>query len=156
MDLHNISRRNLLDIGAAVMLVYASVWIYEIGNYLSMAATGFKATIAMAGFMPVGAVGLLTRPTGLSLAKLIQVGLTAGLMSILYLKLKASRLSVTTLTSLATIGVYTGSIYWEFLSALSSIPMLVHQGVFTALSFLVIAAIMQLEKARSPLLSSHE
>ena len=150
MDLRNISRRNLLDLGTASALLYVSLWVYEFGNYVSMAATGFDASLVMVGFMPVGVVGVLISPTGLGITKPVQVALTTGLMSMLYLRLRGAGLPVTTLTCLATIGVYSASIYWEFLSVLNSIPIIVHEGVFTAISISVIGAIIKLERTLNP------
>ena len=151
MKLRGVSRRNVLDLGATVALLYVSVWVYELGNYVAMAATGFDVSLLIFGVMPVGVVGVLSGPDGLGMTKPLQVALTASLMSVLYLRLRGSKLPLTTLTSLATIGVYSASMYWELLSALNSIPIIVHEGLFTAISFLIIGAIMKLERAPKPL-----
>jgi hypothetical protein len=123
-----------LDILLSMTVVYFSVWLYEIGNWISLAIMGANPSLAWSGILPVGVVAFSTHSGSLLDAKLIQVGMSVGTIFILWV-LTNGRFPITSVTLAGSMGIYLASIYWEMLSLTSFVPMYFHEMTYAVLCF---------------------
>ncbi|MDA4127877.1 MAG: hypothetical protein OK422_00195 [Thaumarchaeota archaeon] len=133
--MHSPKGRNLVDALLAAAVVYLSLWVYEVANWLSLTLAGVNASIVMGGWLPAGVLGVSTNSSLLAIAKPLQVFLSLSLAGFGFAVFRKHKLPVTRFVLLCTMSVYLASVYWELLSVLSFIPVTFHEGVFFALSF---------------------
>lgn len=114
--------------------LYLFMWLYEIGNWLSLSVTGVHATILSSGVIPVGAMGGSPEGTGFSIAKLLQVGICVGATLIACRAVSRKGLRFTSVTLTGVTGMYIASMYWEMFSLTSFVPMVLHEATYVVLS----------------------
>lgn len=123
-----------LDILLSLMALYFSVWLYEIGNWVSLVVVGANPSLAWSGILPIGVVALSTH-SGLLDAKLLQVGISVATIFALWMLTNRRGLPITSLTLAGSMGVYLASVYWEMLSLTSFVPMYIHETTYAVLCF---------------------
>ncbi|MGD0477315.1 MAG: hypothetical protein ABSB29_04000 [Nitrososphaerales archaeon] len=143
-----------MDLVASAVALYLSVWVYEIGNWVSLTISGAKATILMAGALPEGVVGLSTNGTGFGSAKLLQVILCSALAFSVLLLLRKRKLPLTRITIISIMSLYIASIYWEILSLTTFAPILPHEAIYVCLSVLT-AGVLLMAFSRLPMDLDH-
>lgn len=138
--------RGALDVCLSLLFLYLGVWLYELGNYLALLLSGAQVTFVLSGVLPAGvvAVGGSSLP---GVAKLLQVAVATGVLAPVYVVLRRS-LSFTPLALLTLMAIYLTSFYWEFLSLVGTLPLALHEGLFTLLS---LGALVLLSRADSNL-----
>ena len=124
----------LVDFAASASLIYLSVWLYELGNWASLGAVGVSTTITWAGVLPAGVAGAAPDGAGLFLAKMLQVGLCAGVFALAFVWLRGRSLSLAKLTIAGLFGINAASVFWEALSFTAFMPGLVHEAIYVGLS----------------------
>jgi hypothetical protein len=128
----------LADFTGAASIVYLSVWLYELANWLSLTMVGVNPTLVMAGLLPGGVMWVTSNSSALSLAKPLQTVILIGATGIIFACLRRRQLPATRFVLLCTASIYSASVYWELLSMLSFIPLILHEAAFLALSFTVL------------------
>lgn len=132
----------LMDLVASAVSLYLSVWVYEIGNWVSLTTSGAKATVLIAGALPEGAVGLSTDGMDFGSAKLLQVILCSALAFSALLLLRRCKLPLTKVTIICIVSLYVTSIYWEILSLTTFVPILLHEAIYVCLSVLTAGVLL--------------
>lgn len=135
--------RVFVDVAASISALYLSVWLYEIGNWVSLTAAGTKASLAWGGVLPVGVFAVTQGGTDLLGAKLLQVGICVGvaLAALFLLRRRGLRMATVTLGGLT--GIYVSSIYWEVLSLTAFIPVALHETVYVGMCVVTGTAILK-------------
>ena len=137
-----IARRTLFDFVLSPFLLYLSVWLYEGGNYLALLLGGQHVSLVMAGALPAGvvAIGQSALP---GVAKVLQVAMTVGAVAPLYLLARRTALAFTFVALACVVAFYLSSFYWELLSLVGPLPLVLHEGVFALLSLGGLALFMK-------------
>lgn len=144
----------LIDIVTSAVALYLSVWVYEIGNWVSLTISGAKATILMAGALPEGVVGLSTNGMDFGSAKLLQVILCSALAFSALLLLRRRKLPLARITIISIMSLYITSMYWEILSLTTFVPILLHEAIYVCLSVLT-AGVLLVAFSRLPMDLDH-
>jgi hypothetical protein len=106
-----------------------SIWLYEIANWLVLAAQGYAVSLSTVGWIPLGVSAVTS--AGLSpVTKLFQMTVAIGLLLPLRALLSTKRLILAEALTLSSVGIFLASGYWEMLSLLTAIPMTLHVGLF--------------------------
>jgi hypothetical protein len=98
------------------------------------------------GILPLGVAGASTRAI-LPITKVIQLTLAMGPLVLGAKFLSRARLRVSEALAISFIGVYVASSYWEMLSLLNVLPMIVQVGVY--ISGTALLSVLLLRLARS-------
>lgn len=130
----NLSRRQLLDVSAGVALLYAAVWIYELGNYIVLCAFGSQASLVLSGILPVGVSASVPDTSLLTFAKPAQIALSTLVMLALLSLARSTKLQFSSSVATVMISIYLASAYWELLSSLGSLSYGVHVAIFSTLA----------------------
>ncbi len=134
----NGSRIRVLDFALLPVLLYLSLWIYELSNYVVMALSGYQGTLIVQGFLPAGFVAVGQGASPFILAKPLQVLMATGIVLPLYLGLRRTRMSLSLLASASIMAIYLSTFYWELLSLVGPLPLVLHEFLFTAVSLLAL------------------
>ena len=119
------------DMVASASTPLLAVWLYEIANSIVLLVQGCTVTLSTAGLLPLGVAGVSSG--GLSpFTKALQVLVAVIFMLPVGVFFSQKRLVIAETFVLSTVGIYLASAYWEMLSVLSGIPMVVHIGLFVA------------------------
>jgi len=131
------------DAAASLLALYLSIWLYEVGNWVSLSAEGAKVTFLLSGVLPVGVMGVGAGGTGFPLAKLAQVALcsTATLLAAWVARSKGFRLAGATLLGIT--GMNIASVYWEMLWMMSFIPVAFNEAIYLAMSAAIAWALLR-------------
>jgi hypothetical protein len=144
-----LSRRVLLDLALAALVLYASFWVYEFGNLSSLALSGAHVSLAVSGFLPVGTTAIFSTdhagPPPI-LAKIIQVVLSVAPMLMIANLARRGRLVILEGATICVVSLFGASLYWESLSLLSSISITEHQLLYFALTVGLEAGLMRAMK----------
>lgn len=114
--------------------MYLSVWLYELGNWVSLSATGAHASIVLSGVLPVAVMGDASEGPGFSVAKVLQVGICVGITLVAFNAARRMGLPLTSLTLVSVTSMYIASMYWELFSLTSFVPMTLHESIYVVLS----------------------
>jgi hypothetical protein len=125
---------NLVDVVSSVTALYLSVWMYEIGNWVSLTISGARATILMVGILPRGVVGLPAGGTDFGCVKLIQIIICVEAAFVALMLVRRGNLPFTRVTIVSIVGIYITSAYWEMLSLTAFVPILLHESIYIGLS----------------------
>lgn len=141
MNRNHVQR--ILDCALAACVLYFSVWLYEVGNYLVLHLSGAHATIVLNGIFPAGVVAVGGGPLP-GTAKLFQVVFAMGVLVPAYVLLRRGH-SVSLIALLSVIVMYLTSFYWEFLSLVGPIPLVLHAMVYALLSLGALVALIRVD-----------
>jgi hypothetical protein len=119
------------DLSSSALVPLATIWAYEISNMIVTGAQGATVSLNVAGFVPLG-VAAVSQASLSPLTKLVQVLLSTGMLIPLWVAFSRTRLLIARTFVLAGVSIYLASAYWELLSLLSLIPMVVHESLFIA------------------------
>lgn len=113
---------------------------------------GANVSLTVVGWIPIGVAGV-SQGTLSPLTKVVQVMLATAFLSPLLVLFSKTRFPLAKDFTLAMVGVFVASTYWELLSQLTVVPMSVHIGIFLvgtlATSFLFIGKPMTSRNYRS-------
>ena len=151
-----ISRRVLLDLALAALVLYASFWVYEFGNLSSLALSGARVSLDVSGFLPLGTIATSADHAGLPpiLVKTIQVALSVSPMLLIANLARRGRLVILEGAAICVVSLFVASLYWESLSLLSRISMTEHELLYFALAVGLEAGLMRAMKY-SPAMPGH-
>lgn len=135
MRVHLTTLVRPLDIFLSVTAVYFSVWLYEIGNWVSIAAVGASPSLAWSGILPIGVMAYSSNSGGLLDAKLLQVGISVATIFALWILTNKWGFPITGVTLACSMAIYLSSFYWEMLSVTSFVPMYLHETTYAVLCF---------------------
>ncbi len=129
-------RLSILDAALAVLILYASVWIYELGNILILSLSGASPILQVNGWVPQGMTLLANGTDQLLGFKLLQTASVVACVASAAVGLRRSRLLFTKVALLSVGGAYLAGLQWEFLS---EVPVfaLTHEEVFLALTIAI-------------------
>lgn len=133
---------NLIDVVTSIIALYLSVWLYEIGNWVSLTVSGARATILMVGILPGGVVGLPAGATDFGSTKVLQIAICVGAAFVALMLIRMGDLPLTRVTIVSIAGIYITSAYWEMLSLTAFIPILVHESIYIGLSVVTSVVLM--------------
>jgi hypothetical protein len=143
-----ISRHTVVDLSLSVVVLYASFWIYEFGNYVSLMLTSANVSLATWGVLPVGTVALFTghsmMPTWL--AKVLQVILSASLMLLIARRARASRFELLEGATICILSIFLASVYWESLTEVSVLSYGAHELLYVAAAVALQVGLMRAMK----------
>ena len=122
----------LVDSAGSIAILYVSVWIYEISNYLAMSLGGAQASLVIQGFLPVGVMAASAN-AGNFLVKSVQVLISVSILLALFVGIKGRATPLTRLTTIGMVSVFMASSYWEALDLLGVVPLAIHEAIFVAL-----------------------
>jgi hypothetical protein len=125
---------SLIDVITSILALYLSVWVYEIGNWVSLTVSGAKATILMAGILPGGVVGIPAGGTDFGGAKVLQIAICVGAAFVALMLIRMGDLPLTRVTIISIASLYITSTYWEMLSLTAFVPILLHESIYVGLS----------------------
>jgi hypothetical protein len=125
--------RRTLDILASALVIFLSVWVYEISNAIVLAAQGFSISFNVAGPVPLGVAGS-SWVTLSPWTKLLQIAIAIGLLLPIGVVFTKKRLHFAVALLISTIAIYAASAYWEMLSSLTVIPLAIHTGIYVAVT----------------------
>ncbi|HEV2226687.1 MAG TPA: hypothetical protein VGR56_07790 [Nitrososphaerales archaeon] len=134
------------------------MWLYEVGNLLSLSATGVQTSIILVGILPVGVMGDTPVGLGFPVAKLLQVGICVGVTLTAYAAVRRRSLPLTGFTLVVIMSMCIASVYWEMFSLTSFVPMAIHEAIYAALSvgltfaLLRVSPVVPLSKRQTKLL----
>jgi len=129
------------DLVASAAVPFVAVWVYEIANWLVLAAQGYVVSFSVTAGLPVG-VAVVSAQGVSPLTKVFQVAISVGLLSPLAALFSRKGLFVAEAIVISTLGAYVASSYWELLSVLTVIPVAVHVLVFLAGTGILAAALL--------------
>jgi hypothetical protein len=129
-------KRRLVDVGLGVLLVYVSLWVYELGNLLSLSALGNPANLTIAGIFPIGVSALVRDTQWLSVAKALQICFSALVIFAIFTSVRSRQLPISRTLALTTLSLCLASGYWEVLSLVGPLSYTVHVGIFASLAIL--------------------
>ncbi len=132
------SRFRVLDVALLPVLLFLSVWIYELSNYAVMTLGGYQGTLIVQGVLPAGLVAVGQGSAPFVFAKPLQVLMATGLVLPLYLGLRRTRMHLSLLASASIMAIYLSSFYWELLSLVGPLPLPIHETLFTVISVLAL------------------
>ncbi len=121
----------MLDAAGSVAILYASIWIYELSNYLALSLSGAHAFLVMQGSIPVGVMAASNG--GNFLVKPTQVLISTSILLAILLTMKGRRSPLSRLTTIGMASVFVASFYWEALDLLGVVPVAVHEAIFVTL-----------------------
>jgi hypothetical protein len=130
----NLSKKHLLDLSIGAALLYVAVWIYELGNLVTLSAIGSHASIAFSGILPIGVSASVPNASLLILAKPAQIALSTLVMFGLFALVRSKKLPVASSVTITVISIYLASAYWELLSSVGAISYEAHLAIFTTLA----------------------
>ncbi len=143
-----LSRHALVDVVLSVVSLYGSFWIYELGNYTSLALSGSSASLTIMGVLPVGTVAFSTSnywmPT--LLAKAFQIALTAALMLLVARMARSMDLVLLEGAAICVLSIFVASAYWESLTLVSKLSLGAHELLFVAVSVALQVGLMRAMK----------
>ncbi len=134
MKSDNGSLFRVLDFVLLPVLLYLSLWIYELSNYVVMAASGYQGSLIVQGVIPAGFVAVGQGSSPFILAKPLQVLMATGSVLPLYIGLRRTRFQLSLLASASILAIYLSSFYWELLSLVGPLPLLFHETLFTVIT----------------------
>jgi hypothetical protein len=117
-----------------VALLYAAVWVYELGNYVTLSAVGAQASFILSGVLPIGVSASVPDDKLLMLAKPAQIALSTLVMVGIFSLVRSKKLEFSSTIAATTISVFLASAYWELLSSLGSISYEAHLLIFAGLA----------------------
>lgn len=123
-------------------MLYFSVWVYEIANWVSLTVSGARAEILMAGILPSGVVGLPAGGTEFGGAKVLQIAICVGAAFVALILTRISDLPLTRVTIVSIASIYITSAYWEMLSLTAFVPILLHESIYIGLSLVMSVVIL--------------
>jgi hypothetical protein len=123
------SRSMPVDLIAAALVPFLTIWLYEIANWVVLAVQGARVSLSTVGWLPLGVAGVTSG--GLSpLTKVFQIALAVGLLLPLWKLFSKARLWIADAFIISSVGIFLASAYWEMLSILTVLPMAIHTGIF--------------------------
>ncbi|MDA4118808.1 MAG: hypothetical protein OK455_10765 [Thaumarchaeota archaeon] len=137
-----------MDLLLAVLVLYASFWVYEIGNYLSLMLSGGNAALDVSGILPVGTTAVSTSHTWMptALAKMIQVAFSVSLMLLVARRARRMHFSVLEGAAICVISLFGASLYWESLTLVSMLSLEAHEILYIAATVAVQFGLMRAMK----------
>jgi hypothetical protein len=132
------------DIVLTGLVLYASIWVYELSNYISMTLSGAKPFLSVQGIFPVGVIAVLSGSPAVSLTKLVQVAICASVAVGLLWAFRNRQLPFTKIALVTAISLYIASFQWEFLPQAGYVTEAVHQGSFLIMTVLLGALVISL------------
>jgi hypothetical protein len=130
----NLSKRHLLDISVGVALLYIGVWIYELGNLVTLSAVGSQASLVISGILPIGVSASVPDTNLLVFAKPAQIALSTLAMLGLFSLVRSTKLQFSSSVTITVVSIYLASAYWELLSSVGAISYAAHLAIFTTLA----------------------
>jgi hypothetical protein len=124
----------LTDLATTIIALYLSVWVYEIGNWVSLTVSGARTTILMVGILPGGVVGLPNAGMDLGGAKVLQIAICVGATFVALRLISVGHFPLTRITMISITSMYITSAYWEMLSFTAFVPILLHESIYIVLS----------------------
>lgn len=121
----------MVDLFITALVPFFAIWLYEISNWIALVEQGYRASLTLAGWLPLGVAGTTTGSLS-PLTKVIQVAVAIGILFPLGKLFSKIGLLIAETFILSTVGVYLASLYWESLFMLSVFPMVLHVGIFVA------------------------
>jgi hypothetical protein len=125
------------DAAAGLSVLYLSVWLYEIGNWVSLTAAGARASFLWSGILPSGVIGTSSVASAFPEAKLLQVFICVSVTLTACVAARRKALPITSFTLAAVTSMYISSLYWEMLSLTSYVPMILHEAIYIVLTLAV-------------------
>ena len=125
--------RAVADVAGSVAAVFLSVWLYEIGNWVSLTAAGAKVSFAWGGVLPVGVFAVTDGGSGFLGAKLLQVGMIVSVTLAALILLRNREFRLTSMTLGGLLGIYVSSVYWEVLSLNAYVPIALNETIYAGL-----------------------
>jgi hypothetical protein len=120
-----------VDLAVSASLPLLAVWLYEVSNYIVLAAQGNSVSLSTSGWIPLGVSDVSLG--GISpFTKAAQVVVAVGLLLPLGTLMSRARLFLARTMVVSFLAVYLASTYWEMLSLLTFLPMAAHAGFFIA------------------------
>ncbi len=123
----------ILDSAMVALVLYASAWVYELGNVIFLSLSGASPVLGLQGWVPQGVTVLTSGTDGLASVKILQTGFVVGCVASALEGLRRTRLLLTKVALLTIGGVYLAGLQWEFLSEMPW-PTPHHEVVFLALA----------------------
>ena len=139
----HMKKRVLADAAACSATLFFSFWLYEAGNWVVLTAEGAKATLVWNGFLPAGVFTVTQGGGDLLGAKLLQIGICGGVTLAALRVMRSRELQMTTISLGALTGVYFSSFYWEILSFVGTIPLVIHEAIFAGISVTTGAVVLK-------------
>jgi hypothetical protein len=118
-----------VDLVVSASIPLLTLWLYEASNWVALTGQGYSVSFTMVGLLPLGVAGASTGAI-LPITKVIQLALAIGPLILGAKLLSRARLRVSEALAISFIGVYVASSYWEMLSLLDVLPMIVHVCVY--------------------------
>jgi hypothetical protein len=129
-----LSRRQLVDVSVGVAILYAAVWIYELGNLVALSAVGSQASLVFSGILPIGVSASVPHTNLLMFAKPAQIALSTLTMLALFSLVRSMKLQFSLNVTLTMASIYLASAYWELLSSVGTISYEAHLAIFATLA----------------------
>jgi phosphoglycerol transferase MdoB-like AlkP superfamily enzyme len=109
----------LLDPILAGIVLYGSVWLYELGNSIVLLLAGGRVSFSVDGVLPVGTVAVINAVATSPYLKLAQVLICGSVIITMLSAVKGKRLLLTTVALITVLSAYFTSFQWELLSQLT-------------------------------------
>jgi len=130
----DLSKTRLLDVSIGAFLLYAAVWIYELGNLAALSSVGSQASLIFSGILPIGVSASVPDTNLLMFAKPVQIALSTLAMLGLFFIVRSMKLQISSNVTITVISIFLASAYWELLSSVGAISYEAHLAIFTALA----------------------
>ncbi|MEM3638091.1 MAG: hypothetical protein QXX17_03350 [Conexivisphaerales archaeon] len=127
----------MLDISLAVILIYFSIWVYELMNVFVGTVLGAQTVLQLQGLYPSGVIASSIHFHSGLLLKVLQVVLSSSSFVPLLIVSRKAKLKITQIAILSVISLYFASFTWEALSLFTNGSQVERFLVFVALSFFV-------------------
>jgi hypothetical protein len=139
----------MVDLAVSASIPILGVWLYELSNLVVLASQGCSVSLSMLGWIPLGVAGVSTGSLS-PVSKLAQVTLASVPLAVFGKLLSKVDLRMAEAFSISFVGVYFASMYWEMLSLLTTLPMVVHAGVFVTGTGCLLAFLLRMVKFDRP------
>jgi len=144
----------LSDMALGITLVYASFWVYEMGNLAAFYAAGAHPQLVVQGILPLGVFVGAAVSAGL-LVKVVQTVLVIGFFLLPFRYLRHSNMSLAKISLAVILSCYGSSLGWEMLGFWTRFPYWANPLTFLLLS-VAVAALLTKRTVLNPIQTETE
>jgi hypothetical protein len=128
-----VSAKRALDFACAGLILYSSLWIYELSNYVAYLMAGLGPSLILNGPFPSGVASVVGGGQDIVLLKPVQTIISCAGVGILYVIARKSGATTSAASAITSMSVFAASLYWELLPVVGFLSYYLHFAIFMGL-----------------------